>query len=361
MSMITLLDTKEIVRKSIDSLNGYGKTFSRIGIVPDDEIYKSAAGESNVVFVDMLRRIYRLQYNLMFVYYNQKTSDKVGKTPEVKKELGVKRVAEYYYQHQFLHNTAAVIDEIFEQKDALEELKGWGGAPGEKPYKAFLLYLEESIDVVHFLVEYGCLFAEQYVALHGKEYFGEDYDGDFEKFFCDKNNGHVFKEAVEKKMDEWIEHAVCREHKDYTESENAPIEDSEGFLSLIGEVRMLIRNFAFKDWKAYDENYFDGDKLRDLFVRSSDIIVTIFNMMSYNMVKYNIFCGRYVAEVFNLSDAERSNFIKYQYLGMLLNYFSKYLAYGCYVAKNWVNMQRQIEDPRYNPEHFGKIIGVEVH
>ena len=209
-------------------------------------------------------------------------------------------------------------------------------------------------------MEYGCLFAEHYVALNGKEYFGDDYDGDFEKFFRDKNNGHIFKEAVEKKMDEWIEYAVCREQKDYTESENEPIEDHEGFLSLIGEVRMLIRNFAFKDWKVYEENYFDGDKLRDLFVRSYDIIVTIFNMMSYNMVKYDIFCGRYVAEVFNLSDSERSNFIKHQYLGILLNYFSKYLAYGCYVAKNWVNMQRQIEDPRYNPEHFGKIIGVEV-
>jgi len=334
MSLITLLDTKDIVKDCITAIVENFDNKESISFVKDPNILTKE-----------LINIYKLQYNLIFTYYNKSTAKKVGHSSETNNTLGKNRVLEYYYQHQFLHNTSAIVDEVFEQYDALNSL-ACKKSDQDKTYREFLLFLEESIDIVHFAVEYGCLFAEHAVML--------DKDiKDFPKCIYEDIN---FKNEVIEQISRWTDGMNLEKNVSPNIASKLTDNYADHALYVMKNVRKLIRNFAFKDWKIYPEDYYTKEKLEDLFKLSQNVIASVYNIILYvSLSNADLFC-RYVEEVFGT----HRDIIREQ-LNNPDNYILIYhLAYGCYVAKNYVNARRQIDDPRYTMKDFGTIIGVEV-
>lgn len=357
MSLITMLDTKETVRKGIDSIKDFGKVFN--GIQDHKafcEKFPELVGDQAANFKKILSGIYELQGHLIYDYYNESTVKKTRWTEDQVRSLGLRRFEEYYYQHQFLHNVSATIDEIFEEKDALTKLGEWGTTPGDKAFRAYLLFVEESIDVIHFLGEFGYLFAEQAVMLedNGKKFSFPD------SLYKDSS----FKEAVLAKMKSWIDEEENTDplilYAKYSiDRPEVFTSDSLNIIDQVQFVRDLIRKYTFKDWKVYTEDFWTEEKLHDLFTMTIGSLANIFvQIQEFSNKNMDCFFG-YVKLLYDLDDEKYGMFFAPDFIGLWVD-FMPYFVYGCYVAKNWVNMQRHKEDPRYNPEHFGRIIGMEV-
>lgn len=353
MSLITLLDTKQLVKDSINAVRDLNQAFSNEEkfALPTQVSLKQLA--KNDIYTE-LSNIYELQYNLIYTFYNSKTVQKVCHTKKTNAKLGFKKVLEYYYQHQFLHNTAAILDELYEQKDALDDIKqAEEDNNDEKKYRAFLLFLEESIDVMHFAVEYGCLFAEHYALLNQSEDTVDERTFKFPEILYDNSDFKVFVTDLIKKWCNDInsESEILKSDLGEKMSADESIEEN------IRQVRTLIRNFAFKDWKVYKDDFYDGDKLVKLFGMSLKIISNLYNLIVFITNKNHNCWKRYMSYVFGVDENS-------PYFNSSDSDFNKvlisHLAYGCYVAKNWINMQRQQEDPRYTGQDFGRIIGVSI-
>ena len=346
MSLVTLLDTKYIVKSAIEA----GLDFKLLEADIRDN-YISSPYESYLDnrLADILKKIFKLQYSLIFTYYNKNTVKKVYFEKVQNSDLPIRKELEYYYQHQYLHNHAAIFDEIFEQKDAVNSLLNPRLAYHRK-YGKFLLFLEESIDILHFAVEYGCLFAEHLVLLEDPEYAKR-------AFPCCLYEDEEFRDKVYEKIYTLIDENKIEYNKIF-KSVFVDIE-GEGFVeSIFRACRDIMRSYAFKDWKVYPEDFYSADKLRELF---SKVVFLIYRLYSYiyKITDANSTAiDRYISEVF--TDVDFTYIQSRENFGKFISIFYLDLIYGCYVAKNWVNMQRQTSDPRYNSEHFGKIIGVEV-
>lgn len=325
MSMITLLDTKNLVRNSSNSI----KNFDTFESLLTNDIYTKKHNDF-FNFKKMLNNIFELQYNLIFTHYNENTVKKVyaGKI-------------DAYYQHQYLHNNTAIYDEIFEFHDAIESL--FSDTNNDKKYKQFLLTIEELIDVLHFAVEYSCLFAE-----HKRVYMN------ISKFPDCIYNDTEFKKSVLDDISNSIDTHLLDDNFYYN------IDNNKYTLTLLIKVRNIIRDIAFKDWKKYDNNYYSDKKMTDLFILSLQLICSIYIISNSILKICPELATEYLIEVFGNNNFTEK-FVKDNTLyNKFYTVYNSYFVYGCYVAKNWVNMQRQIEDPRYTGKDFGKIIGIEV-
>lgn len=347
MSLITLLNTKSIVADSIST----NLDFKRLeNDITYDEINTSKYENNlNKRLIDMLKKIFDLQYNLIFTYYNKNTVNKAYFGEIKSTNLSAKKELEYYYQHQYLHNHAAIFDEIFEQKDAVNALYN-PMLKYDKKYGKYLLFLEESIDILHFAVEYGCLFAEHLVLLEDLEYTKK-------AFPCCIYEDEGFRDRVSKKIHNLLDMNNIK-YSNISKHTSSVI-DGEGFVeSIFRDCRDIMRTYAFKDWKVYPEDFYNRDKLETLFSKVITLIYRLYNFIYKLSDDFGTMFDRYVREVFMNVDFRYiqankrfRNFISVFYIDLI---------YGCYVAKNWINMQRQTSDPRYNAKHFGEIIGVEV-
>jgi hypothetical protein len=240
-----------------------------------------------------------------------------------------------FYQHQYLHNNAAVFDEYFELVDAYEKFN----SNIKDRYKSMLLVFEESIDILHFATEYCLLFLEHSVLCD---------DTRQTTFPTDIFNNNDFKELVISESDKMIEHWQFN-------NINLAKEEDIPFLRMI---RNIIRNTAWKDWRKYAQNYYTTALFDQLFDKSFKLVYGCYEeIYKFAGANKDLFLT-YLKEVFPSYDFDDVS-KDYDY-NIFINTFSMYFMYGCYVSKNWVNMQRQIEDPRYTGKDFGDIIGVEV-
>lgn len=342
MSLMTLLDTKNIVRESIEAVSKLGWSLTNTKEENLSKVKEMIVKETLELVREEVKRIFALQYSLINTYYNRQTIKKVP-VRYFEETIGRKRALEYFYQHQFIHNNTAVIDEVYEQHDAYKEILS--AEDDEKAYRAFLLFIEESIDVLHFVVEYGCYFAEHICFLrHLHE------DSSIEDLF----NLDSFSAEVQDELKELLG-AIDFEAAGMFGPQRL-IENSDD-KDIIEGVRNLIRVFPFKDWKVYPEDFFNEEKLTQYFHKSIELAANVYrSVLSISCENIDLF-NRYSREVFDLS--ETNGFIHEDF--DLFNFsLIQHMIYGCYVAKNWVNMQRQEEDPRYTGKSFGKIIGVKV-
>lgn len=352
MSMITLLDTRSIVRRSIDSFVDFDEVKKAL---LDPSEYTKTKSKLNSKIKDTLINVFKLQYNLIYAYYNKNTVRKVFRHKGQATSFNAKDL-EVYYQHQYLHNHAAVFDEVFEQSDALTSLRD-PLSMYEKKDQYYLLFLEESIDILHFLVEYGCLFAEHAILL--EEANKTDYQSKFNFPSC-LYQDDSFRDRVLEKIEMFIEIALNdnKGNLNFSFDQLSQMVNSDCPSSMLTYCRKILRSVAFKDWKEYPEDFYTEDKFADLFKMLIGAILLLYKNIYQVSEASKIQLDQYITKLYSGSNTTVLN--DWKHFDLFLGIYYPYLIYGCYVAKNWINMQRQVEDPRYTGKDFGNIIGVEV-
>lgn len=350
MSLITLLETKDTTLKSIKAIRG-SDLFSDF---VDNESYESYDQEK--VYKDMLsafRNILKLQYNLIFTYYNPRTLNKFicnSQYYTLDKNL--------YYQHQYLHNNAAIFDEIFEQIDAITRLCT-PLASGDHTFKSYLLFNEETIDILHFAAEYLCLTAEHQTIISNPKW-SKEFESDSRLIHTDEE----FRTDVLKKIDQTIDFYANKANfypeKMVRDKYSSDVQYSADCSVLFQFCRVILRNTNFKDWKVYPEDWFNTDRFITINTFATKIITTLYKQVYFHMNRNKELFYLYLTEILGKKDPLLKKVKETKILDKFIEQNFTYFIYGWYVSKNWINMQRQEEDPRYTGKDFGKIIGVRV-
>lgn len=365
MSLITLIDTHNLVHSSINSLRSINDIISYSDTTPLHKMDNKK----------ILKNMFELQYNVIYTYYNKNSFDLTGIPGFIKIDdkidLEVKfNIMNRFYQHQYLHNNAAIFDEYFELRDARNKYNKKINDIGDT-YKNVLLIFEEAIDVMHFALEYGCLFAEQQLLINDERYLS-----DFPN--CIYNNEN-FKTAVLSKLQALVDDIDVDGYYAY----NADTSFDIMLDDILVLTRDILRLVAFKDWKKYTKDFYTAERFKNLYTKVFILISKIFNIINiqfyddcHTLNKFGNGSLEYVKSLFSDVTVIQNNFTDNLILTVdqdnspiisvaedysnFISSFNKYFVYGCYVAKNWINVQRQTEDPRYTGKDFGNIIGVSV-
>ena len=299
-----------------------------------------------------------------------------------------------FFGFMYMHNYIAIMDEIYEAKDAQlkyktnfelvqkEMKKGLDNREAIESAKDKLnlagkLVIEELIDVFHFLLQYTTLLQQhQLVTLELNQEHSVFRVEDLEYWLTNKgdNLGKFVSEHIER----------AGKHIDLTDIQydNYSINSIYNYFSLndgiydffnkfddvLDDLIELNRNFIretnFKGWKEYPDNFYS--------------VVKFTNLQNYVLKMYNVLLNCAIpiysfvlADFMPIETFQNSkSFFADIYVDDVTAITTKYeiydintimkVVYAIYLAKRDENIRRQQEDSRYKLNNHGGAVGDEV-
>jgi len=335
MSLVSVYTNRDIVKKYLDDINVISAICPPIS-VNDEKSYLSG-----YVISDCAVKHYEMKRN----YLNINMINKRYLTDNISGY----ELLDTMYQHIYMHNHVGMEDELYEVLDAYEKYEKLPlNSDDEKIMMVKLLILEEWIDAYHFITELTGTLKEHFLMTLQPDkikstrdlleyYFTEENDfSDDVKYLILAEGWHIAEEMNSKTpmiFPQFIQTSLYMD----TGFVNC---GKQTLRTLQRLNREFIRETNFKDWKQYPNNYFDPVKFAKLSNINRDMYYYCLQGISYNLVALSELLGKKLNE--NNSDDVYK------------------LLYAVYNQKRKLNIDRQLNDPRYKLNNNGNIVGDKI-
>ena len=327
MSLVSVYTNRDIVKKFLDDINNV------TGLINEEENQLPGFVISNCAV-----KQYEMKRNYLNINMLKKRN--------LADNISGHELLDNLYQHIYMHNHIGMEDELYEVLDAYKKYENLSlNTDDEKIMMTKLLILEEWIDAYHFITELTSTLKEHFMMTlqpdkikSTKElleyYFTEENDfSDGVKYLVQAEGWHIAEEINSYLPSIFPQFIDIRtyEHKDFIES------GKQAMRTLQRLNREFIRETNFKDWKQYPNNYFDPIKFANLSNINRDMYYYCIQGISYNLGALSDLLDKKLNE--NNSDDV------YKYI------------YAVYNQKRKLNIDRQLNDPRYKLNNNGNIVG----
>lgn len=300
---------KEIYKKTLKDCK-YEKTTP--DLINDDEFILQ-------LFFNVINSCMRYQYALL----KDNLYSRAIENQKLKNIEGIE-LFNHYYKHQFTHCYTAFIDEYFETDDAKDFLIKSFYNDGV-PFKIQSDVIEEAIDLFHFILQFGVMIIE--LDCVKKLLKNNDVDISFNVENLDKYlKNEKLVEYMKSSIDLFSSNIASRFNNIYLTNSKR---------NILYEARNLIRKINYKDWKTYKNDHYDDVNISLIKHNITDIFLIFFNGFIKDCVNEIIKAKNnkttfFWNNIFDVEDNKNLNIIE-----ILL------LVYGIYIAKNYVNIERQ--------------------
>lgn len=304
----------DIIKKSIKEI--YDKTLKDLNIKEITE--KDKKEFTKTLYFNIINSCLGYQYKLL----KDNLYDRVILNQKMKDISGVE-LFNHFYKHQFTHCYIAFIDEYYEVDEAKFLLSK---KTNKDAFKEQSDIIEEAIDLFHFILQFGVMITELKCV---KKMIDSK---DIENFNVENLNSILKNENLVK----FVETSLNLLASNISGVYNNERINSSG--DILYKARNMIRKINWKDWKSYKEDHYNYDTIsiikEDILGIFDNFIKCFFDDCIKN-VEYYCFNRDVTDPVSFWNEIFDTNIIKLSEVDKLL------LIYGIYIAKNYVNIERQ--------------------
>jgi len=298
VSLVSVYTNRDIVKKYLDDINNV------TGLINEEE---------NQLPGFVISSCAVKQYEMKRNYLNIN----MLKKRKLADNISGYELLDNLYQHIYMHNHIGMEDELYEVLDAYKKYENLSLNTDDE--KIMMTLQPDKIKSTKELLEY---------------YFTEENDfSDGVKYLVQAEGWHIAEEInsyIPSIFPQFIDIRTY-EHKDFIES------GKQAMRTLQRLNREFIRETNFKDWKQYPNNYFDPIKFANLSNINRDMYYYCVQGISYNLGALSDLLDKKLNE--NNSDDV------YKFI------------YAVYNQKRKLNIDRQLNDPRYKLNNNGNIVG----
>jgi len=300
VSLVSIYTNRDIVKKYLDDINNV------TGLINEEE---------NQLPGFVISSCAVKQYEMKRNYLNIN----MLKKRKLADNISGYELLDNLYQHIYMHNHIGMEDELYEVLDAYKKYENLSlNTDDEKIMMTKLLILEEWIDAYHFITELTSTLKEHFMMTLQPDKIKSTKEL-LEYYFTEEND---FSDGV----------------KYLVQAEGWHIaEEINSYIPSIFPQFIDIRTYEHKDWKQYPNNYFDPIKFANLSNINRDMYYYCVQGISYNLGALSDLLDKKLNE--NNSDDV------YKFI------------YAVYNQKRKLNIDRQLNDPRYKLNNNGNIVG----
>lgn len=308
----------DIIKKSIDEI--YKRTLDDFWDNEEKDL------NNNSEFLRLL--YYNIISNCLGYQYSLLKNDLYTRIIDNQKLKNIEgnELFNHFYKHQFTHCYIAFIDEYFEIQEAKEILNRTHYNKKEFYLKAQSDVIEEAIDLFHFILQFGVIISEILCVKRVLKYNENDIP------FNTNNLDNFLKSDLIVKYIQTTLNLLAS-----SISSNYGYINENNNENILYKARNLIRKINWKDWKTYKQDHYN-DEILSLIKHD---ILEIFNIFISNTF---IGCVDNIIKS-NKIDKDNNNLFWNKFLNSDSKELNKVqillLIYGIYMAKNYVNIERQ--------------------